>query len=271
MWWRKKKENDEDKATRIIKESLSKPGVTVEHLADRLSKEGGIEKVDAKSIAKQVIDEFVSLSYDKKIELIKDELSEIYELPFSQTNLELVQKLIDSLGKNQIDSDQLFDSIFDIRQLESEDWLTNGDKLLRENKQKEALHLFDISLMFNPYNLNALEERGKLLQDLNFHKDAIKDFSKIIEDNVDDFSVTYLRGCSYLRLCDFKNALADIEKAIELSKLANDQQRQIAKDNGFDSIASMYRGSLKLLEILKDSPDQVIIGMREKNGKERGE
>ena len=270
MWWRKKKENEKDKITRIIRETLSKPGLSIESLAERLSREGGIKKEAALSLSKQLVDEFLGETYDKRIGILKQEFSEIFSLPYSPTNLNLINKEVEQLGKSVIDSNQFLDNTFEIRQLESEAWLTKGEKLRRENKLQDALNCFDISLKFNPYNLDTFAERGKLLQDLNFHKDAIRDFTKIIEDNKSDFSVIYLRGCSYLRFCDFENALADIEKAIELSKLANDRQRQVAKDKGFDSLASMYKTSLELLEMLKDSPNQVIIGMREKNGKERG-
>lgn len=270
MWWRKKKESKEELIKRIVEESLLKPGTTADNLAARLSKEAGIDKEAALSLSRDLIEEFQENSYGKKIEIVKEQLSDIYNLPFSETNSKLVKAEIDKLAKNQIDTEQLFDSLFDIQQLESEDWLTKGEKLKGIGKLEDALNSFDISLKFNPYNRDTLVERGKLLQDLNFHKDAIKDFSKVIEDDRNDFSVIYLRGCSYLRFCDFDNAQADISKAIEMSKVANDRQKQVARDKGFDSVASMYKTSMDLLEMLKDSPDQVITGMREKNGKERG-
>ena len=269
MWWRKK-ENKEQQIKRIIEESLSKPGTTANDLALRLSKEAGLEKEAALSLSKNIIDEFLKNSYEKKIGIINDQLSEINHLPFSETNLKLVKKEIDRLAKNQIDTEELFESIFDIQQLELEDWQTKGEKLVQEKKLNEALDSFDTSLKFNQFNTSCLTERGKLLQELDFHKDAIRDFSKVIDDNPDDFSVIYLRGCSYLRIWELDNAEADFKKAIRLSVKANEQQKKFAKESGYDSVGSMYGRMLSMVDMMQDGDTEFIEQMKKRNIKERG-
>ena len=269
MWWRKKKESKEQLIKRIIEETLLKPGTTADDLAIRLSKEAGIEKEAALSLSKNLVDEFLKTSYEKKIGLIKEQLSDIYNLPFSETNFKLVQKEVDRLAKNQIDSKQLFDSIFVIQQLESEDWMTKGEKLVLGKKLNEALASFDISLKFNQFNISCLIERGKLLQDLDFHKDAIKDFSKVINDNPNDFSVIYLRGCSYLRIWEHEKAEENFKKAIRLSVNSNEQQKKFAKESGYDSVGSMYGQMLGVLNMMKDDDVEFIEEMKKLNNKER--
>jgi tetratricopeptide (TPR) repeat protein len=270
MWWRKKKESSEELIKRIIEESLLKPGITADDLAARLSKEAGIEKETALSLSKKLVDEFLKKSYEKKIGHIERQLSDIYTLPFSETNFKLVKKEVDRLAKNQIDSEQLFESIFVIQQLESEDWQTKGEKQIREKKLNDALESFDASLTFNQFNTSCRIERGKLLQDLDFHKDAVKDFSKVIDDNPDDFSVIYLRGCSYLRIWELDKAEDDFNKAIRLSINANEQQTKFAKESGYDSVGLLYARMLGMVNMMKDEDDEFIEEMKKRNLKERG-
>lgn len=123
--------------------------------------------------------------------------------------------------------------------------LKKAQKHLRNQEKEDALQCLDTSIQFHPSNLNALDDQGNVLQELGFHKDAIKDFTKIIEVNPNDFSIIYLRGCSLLSLCEFNRASDDINKAIQLSRNnAAEKQIQIAKEKGFDSLESMYQQSL---------------------------
>jgi tetratricopeptide (TPR) repeat protein len=269
MWWRKKKGNNEPLIKRIIEESLLNPGITVDNLAIRLSKEAGIEKEAAISLSKNIIDEFLKRSNEKKIGVIKEQLSDIYNLPFSETNFKIVQKEVDRLTKNQIESTELFKSIFDIQQLESEDWLTKGEKLVQEKKLNEALDSYDISIKFNQFNISCLIERGKLLQDLDFHKDAIKDFSQVIKDTPNDFSIIYLRGCSYLKIWELEKAEDDFNEAIRLSVNANEHQKRFAKESGYDSVGSMYSQMLGMINMMKDDDIEFIEQMKKLNNKER--
>ncbi|MBL7876567.1 MAG: hypothetical protein JNL53_12955 [Cyclobacteriaceae bacterium] len=265
MWWNKKKESLEEKIVRIVKDSVSKTGTTITEVAERLKKEAGLSDKAALGIAEIALSKIST----KKEEVLKSELASVLELPFSKSHRDLIEKAITNLSNNKTDSKELSDSIFNIRLLESEDWLLKGEKLIIQNKLNEALDCFDISLKFNQHNTSCLIERGKVLQDLDFHKDAIKDFSKVIDERPNDFSIIYLRGCSYMKIWELKNAENDFNKAIQLSVNANERQTRAAKENGFDSVASMYRRMLNMLTIFKDDDTEFIEQMKMINNKER--
>lgn len=267
MWWNKKKESIEEKIVRIIKESVSRNGLTVAEVAHRLKKEAELSEEAALGIAEEALSEIIS----KREELLKKEISNVFELPFSKIHKDLIEKAISNLSINKIDSNELADSIFNIRLLESEDWLSKGEKLINQNEFNEALDCFDVSLKFNQLNMSCLIERGKVLQDLGFHKDAIIDFSKVIDARPTDFSVIYLRGCSYMKIWELKNAESDFNKAIQLSVNANEQQTRVANENGFDSVASMYTRMLNMLTIFKSDDAEFIDQMKMMNNKERSE
>ncbi len=265
MWWNKKKESLDEKILRILKESFEKQKITIDKVVGRLMRETGINENEAHVITEEAFSKVVS----KREELIKKAFSNILSFPFTKTHRDIIENGILSLSNNKIESSDLDESIFNIRLLESENWLIKGEKLVKENKLNEALDSFDNSLKFSQSNMSCLIERGKVLQDLDFHKDAIKDFTKVIDNNPNDFSVIFLRGCSYMKIWELRSAEDDFNKAIRLSVNANEQQTRAAKESGYDSVGSMYRRTLAMLSIFKDDDTEFIEQMKMRNNKQR--
>lgn len=265
MWWSKNKESLDEKILRILKESFEKQNITIDKVVDRLMRETGINESAAREITAEAFSKVIS----KRAELIKKAFSNILSLPFTKNHRDIIESGISSLSNYKIESSELDESIFNIRLLESENWLTKGEKLVKENKLNEALDSFDNSLKFSQSNTSCLIERGKVLQSLGFHKDAIKDFSKAIDNNPNDFSVIFLRGCSYMKIWELRSAEDDFNKAIQLSVNANEQQTRVARESGYDSVGSMYRGTLAMLSIFKDDDTEFIEQMKVMNNKER--
>lgn len=265
----KQKENDEAKLYRIAKESFLVVGTTAEQMAKRFIDEVGIKQEEALSLAKVCIDEFIRLSYPQKLKILEEDINKIKNLPFSDYNLSLINEQVDLLCKNMIGYEQLFNYILDVEILESENWFVKGEKFFKDKNLDEALKCFDISLKFDPENNDSLIARGQVLQNLQLHKDAIKDFSQAIEENEDAFDIFYLRGCSFISIGDLNNAEKDIRKAIGLSHLANNKQKQYAEEQGYESIDAMFKTSLDLIYTFKEFHPMILNKMREKNDKSR--
>jgi tetratricopeptide (TPR) repeat protein len=255
-----------ERLTKITTESLSKTGITAKEFAMRLNTELGMDMQEALDYATRISKDL----YESKIGILKNNFSDILSLTFSEKQREIINREIDNVGKNKISLDEFAETLVTVQQLESEDWLTKAQKHLRNQEKEEALQCLDTSIKFNQGNLDALDDRGTLLQELGFHKDAIKDFTKIIDVNPNDFSIIYLRGCSLLSLCQFERSSDDINKAIQLSRdNATEKQIQIAKEKGFDSLESMYQQSLYWIDKMKDSPEGILKELRRRNEKER--
>ena len=256
-----------ERLAKITTECLSKTGVTENEFATRLNTELGMDMQQAFEYATQISKDL----YESKIGILKNNFSNILSMTFSENQREIINREIDSVGKNKISLDEFAETLQTIQQLESEDWLTKAQKHLRNQEKEEGLQCLDISIKFHPGNLDALDDRGALLQELGFHKNAIKDFTKIIEANPNDFSIIYLRGCSFLSLCEFNRASDDVNRAIQLSHdNATEKQIQVAKEKGFDSLKSMYQQSLNWIEKMKGSPEGILQELRQRNSKERG-
>lgn len=256
-----------ERLTRITTESVSKVGFPIKDFAARLNTELGMDIQEAIEYATQISKDL----YESKIGILKNNFLNTLSLNFSEKHREIINREIDSVGKNKISLDEFAETLMTVKQLESEDWLTKAQKHLRNQEKEDALQCLDASIQFHPGNLDALDDRGNLLQELGFHKDAIKDFTKIIEVNPNDFSIIYLRGCSLLSLCEFNSASDDINKAIQLSRdNAAEKQIQIAKEKGFDSLESMYQQSLYWIDKMKGSPEGILQELRWRNSKERG-
>jgi tetratricopeptide (TPR) repeat protein len=266
MWWNKKRETDQEKIIRILKELVSNHSkVNRKEIIQRIINETDIQIEGAS----QVVDIAIAKLSETRINVIKKEIPHAIDLPYSKSSKELVEKLVVDLAQNVISYEDFLKSIFDIQALESEDWLTKGEKLAKQKDINKALECLDLSLKFNQYNESCLIERGKVLQNLDFHLDAIEDFSRVIDFNSNDFSVIYLRGCSYLKVWELEKAETDFKKAIQLSVNANEQQTKFAQECGYDSVGSMYNKMLLMLSMVKDDDAEFVDEMKNLNSKRR--
>ncbi len=88
--------------------------------------------------------------------------------------------------------------------------------------------------------------RASCLQGLKYHYDAIEDFDKAIQLSPKDCNNYFTRSVSKGAVLDYEGQVADLEKAIELSRIKNDLNKvydEKVKKNGHNGIT----GFLKLM------------------------
>ena len=97
-------------------------------------------------------------------------------------------------------------------------YLARGRALAKQLKLKQALESFNNSLALAPSDLAALDQRASLALKLNQPKLAIEDLSKIITAAPDQVTAYQYgnRANAYSRIGQFKKALADYDKALNL-------------------------------------------------------
>jgi hypothetical protein len=108
------------------------------------------------------------------------------------------------------------------------DSLTGGDPPeLRESKKKEALRYFDQAIANGFDTSEAFSCRGSCLNDLGFYFDALEDYDKAIQKHPTKAIAAnyYTRSQIKQSLLDLQGSLSDLNEAIRLSKLDNDDNR----------------------------------------------
>jgi len=110
-----------------------------------------------------------------------------------------------------------------------------------------------ILLLCDKAIMSGIEEayiyRAHTLQLLEFHFDAILDFTHAIANYPYDANLYYCRGHSKMILCDFKEAINDHKKALELSQVQNETNNSLnfnAKELGWESAALFYQSQLEI-------------------------
>jgi len=115
-----------------------------------------------------------------------------------------------------------------------------------EKQKKEALKLFDKAIEKGYNSAEVFSLRGSCLNDLGFYFDAIEDYNKAIERNPKQgiASNYHMRSLIKDTIFDYEGSLADIEEAIRLSKLDNDDNEYwndyAKKTLGFNTATQFY-------------------------------
>jgi tetratricopeptide (TPR) repeat protein len=150
--------------------------------------------------------------------------------------------------RSKVDQDffQANDAYLLGEKLWKESILSDESVEFRDNKKIEALKLFDkaIELGFEE-EAEIYSMRGSILNDLGFYFDALDDYNKAILNRpkkgiADNY---FLRGFIKESIYDYEGAIADVEEAIRLSKLDNDDNKywdQHYQKIHFQSAADYY-------------------------------
>ncbi len=147
------------------------------------------------------------------------------------------------------------------RWLRGHDTFTTGKKHYAGGRTLEALGCFDSAIECGFEDAVLYGLRGCCLQTLEWHLDAIDNFSKAILLDSQDCNNYFQRAMSKTATGDSHGFLTDIQEAIRLSKVDSALNRSYnlgAKSMGSKSITAMYEGQAALSA---DWPDFV----REKN------
>ena len=117
-----------------------------------------------------------------------------------------------------------------------------------ENQPQQALRYFDIAVALGIEDGTLYASRGSCLQVLDFHLDAINDFSKAIEFEQGDSNYYYMRSNSRQAIGDCHGSAADLNEAIRVAGIDNAANRSHdawAKGRGHaGGIAELYRMDL---------------------------
>ncbi len=113
----------------------------------------------------------------------------------------------------------------------------------REDKTKEALRCFDRAIAKGYDAAEVFSLRGSCLNDLGFYFDALEDYNKAIQRELNKANHYFMRSQIKDSIFDFEESFADLKEAVRLSKLDNDDHR--SGDNymrtlGWDSATAFY-------------------------------
>lgn len=133
-----------------------------------------------------------------------------------------------------------------------------GKKHFAEHRNQEAIECFDTAIECGFEDVTVFCLRGSCLQTLEWHLDAIDDFTMAISLEPQDCNLFFQRAMAKSSTGDQQGFLTDIEDAIRLSKAETTLNRNYnlgAKDMGHESTTAMYKAQAALLS---DSPDFII-------------
>jgi hypothetical protein len=135
-----------------------------------------------------------------------------------------------------------------------------GKKHFAARRDQEAVDCFDTAEECGSEECDFVDEplfslRGSCLQSLEWHLDAIDDFTKAISFAPQDCNLYFQRAVSKEATGDQQGHLADIQDAIRLAEADNALNRIYnlgVKDKGWRSAAAMYAG---IAALSADPPD----------------
>lgn len=118
-----------------------------------------------------------------------------------------------------------------------------GSKLLAEERYVEAIERFDRALMLGFRDPDLFYSRGTCLQHLQWHLDAIDDFTVLISLEPEDCNHYFQRANSKSAVGDGDGFRCDMKQAIRLSKLPTAQNvthNDSAVAMGWPSATALY-------------------------------
>lgn len=143
------------------------------------------------------------------------------------------------------------------------DFFSKGKNCYLNRQTSEALSYLDRALEYGfeenfSYDASKLYDlRAGCLQELEYHYDAINDFDKSISLEPNDCNKYFLRSISKGAILDCEGEVADLEKAIQLSKVDNALNREYndaARIQGHkNGAAGMFEMTLLMAKMNLDS------------------
>lgn len=110
----------------------------------------------------------------------------------------------------------------------AENWLLLGNIQQDKGKLKDAVFMFESSLMADPKNYRAYYNLGVLYFSEEKYSLALENFLKAKKYKNDLANIYYNLGCTYLNMGDFKKAKNELLYAIELKNTEPDYYYNLA-------------------------------------------
>jgi tetratricopeptide (TPR) repeat protein len=127
-----------------------------------------------------------------------------------------------------------------------------GLQYFKDRNINQALKHFDISIKNGYKDADAFYKRADCLTDLKFYSEAIENYNKAIEINSEKADMYRARYFCKHEIGDFYGALSDLQEAIRVSKLDNENNRfwnEYAKETGWSSATARYEMDFRNAEI----------------------
>jgi len=129
--------------------------------------------------------------------------------------------------------------------LEGYEAFNQGKAFFSQEEFQKALHCFDTAIDSGYEGADAYGLRGTCLQSLEFHLDAIDDFTKAIEFDPQDSNNYFQRSFSRAAIGDLHRRIDDLNEAIRLAGIDSASTRihsASAREMGHkDGVSGMYR------------------------------
>lgn len=125
----------------------------------------------------------------------------------------------------------------------------DGKSHFAVRNEQAAVNCFDTAVEFGYTTAELFGLRGSCLQTLEWHLDAIDDFTRAIALDPDDCNNYFQRAMSKSAAGDQAGFEADIQHAIRFSAADNELNRnynRTAIEMGHSNVAAMYRGQAAL-------------------------
>lgn len=162
---------------------------------------------------------------------------------------------LDGIGAFQVGKKIWSDVVLPVPQSQKLGFLVSPEYI--EKQKKEALKFFDKAIEKGYHTAEVFSLRGRCLNYFGFYFDAIEDFNKAIELNPKQgiASNYHMRSIIKEAVFDFEGSLTDIEEAIRLSKLDNDDNEywnEYSKTTGFNTATQFYEWQREMIKLRLD-------------------
>src|SRR4030095_3832082 len=131
-----------------------------------------------------------------------------------------------------------------------------GDVYRRLKNYGKAKQDYIWVVNINPANSNTMTNLGIMNYELGYYKDAVSNFSKVIETKQDNADIFYFRGNAYNKNNEFDKAAADYTKALELKPEyadAKDKLDKLKAENKVSDIAEVKKEEVKKEEPITEN------------------
>ena len=157
--------------------------------------------------------------------LISFTLLTIYPTAYSQTDEEsLLQKGINAVLNSQFEEGIIyFDKILESDPQNVNALQNKGVALGNLERHSEAIYHFDKVLEIDPNNTDALNNKGAALVNLERHSEAIYHFDKVLEIDPNNTAALNNIGAVFINLVNYGEALPYFDRVLEL-----DPENQVA-------------------------------------------